>query len=64
MMKTFEQLAAEGYNAYRKTVSKEGATEEEMASLWLPEWSKVGPTNREGWIRATQQIVANYAVVH
>jgi hypothetical protein len=58
-MKTFEQLAREGYEAYCKQAG--GKT---FDGKPLPTYDELGAERQACWLAATKQIVAAYAVVH
>ena len=58
-MKTFEQLAREGYEAYSKEAG--GKT---FDGKPLPTYAELGEERQACWVAATKQIVAAYAVLH
>lgn len=61
-MKTFEQLAQAGYAAYYKHAQR--ADTDGLAVGPLPSWEDMHPIERQCWIEATRQIVAEAALVH
>lgn len=59
-MKSYEQLAASAYAAFIKH-SKRLCHLESVASLT---WEELDEVNRQCWIEATKQVVAEAALVH
>jgi hypothetical protein len=57
-MKTFEQLAEEGYEAHQKEATNQLPGYRPMA------WDSMTRHEKACWIAAAKQIVAVYAVVH
>ncbi len=55
-MKSFEQLARSGYEAYRKQTTLNG----EYAVVW----DALLEREQEAWLAATKQIVAEVAALH
>lgn len=60
-MKTFEQLAASAFAAYRKEALR---TDEEGLAQYAPKWEELEESTRQCWIAATKQVVAEAALIH
>lgn len=60
-MKSFEQLAQAGYEAYRKQVQRNNT---EGLAAHVPSWGDLDEGTRQCWVEATRQIVAEAALVH
>ena len=58
-MKTFEQLAKEGYEAFLKARKQAGSTGTDYLR-----WDMLSAEQQSCWLAATKQILAAYAVVH
>lgn len=56
-MKSFEQLARSGYEAYSKELQR-------RIGVNAPPWSALQPSERECWTAAARQVVAEMATVH
>ena len=63
-MKTFEQLAKAGYAAYYKQARRADVRVVGVEPGPLPIWEDLDPIERQCWIEATRQIVAEAALVH
>lgn len=58
-MKSYEQLARDGYAAFCKQAQRVDA-----AATHAPSWEQLDEGTRQCWIAAAKQIVAEMALVH
>lgn len=59
MMKSFDELAKAGYDAYCKQAG--GRT---FDGKPLPAYAQLGSERQACWVAATKEVVAHYAAVH
>ena len=62
-MKTFEQLASEGFAAFEK-VRMEQLAKPVAAYNAARNFEEISPEEKARWLAVAKQIVAAYAVVH
>ena len=60
-MKSFAQLAKDGYAAYCKQAQR---SDTEGLAGHAPSWEDLDEGTRQCWIEATRQIVAEAALIH
>lgn len=68
-MKTFEQLAQEGYEAYEKQAAAHAMRAARQINDFrdrppIPAWTSLHSAEQACWVAATKQILSAYAVVH
>jgi hypothetical protein len=63
-MKSFEQLAQAAHRAYCKRYGGKELSADGSRVIDMATWDELEPSNREAWVAAVKQVVAEYAAVH